>query len=54
MSMSTRKLSAAIARFEHEARFEHRMSREQIAYELRRLREDGREFAREELLRNYP
>ena len=53
MSMSTRKLSAAIARFEHEARFENRMSREEIAHELRKLREDGREHARAELLLHY-
>jgi|GEM_PF-2854084 len=54
MSQSTRSLSASIALFEHEARFEHRMSRQEIAAELRKLREDGREHARQELLRNYP
>lgn len=53
MSMSTRKLSAALARFEHEARFENRLTRQEIAEELVKLRRQGRDFARAELLRHY-
>lgn len=53
MSQSTRKLSVAIARFEHEARFGHRLTRQEIASELVKLRQAGREFARSELLANY-
>ena len=53
MSKSTRKLSIAIARFEHEARFEHGLTRQEIAEELAKLRSQGREFARAELIRVY-
>ena len=53
MSMSTRSLFQAIVLFEQEARFTYKLTRQQIAEELWKLRRSGREFAREELLRNY-
>lgn len=53
MSYVTRSLLAALARFEHDARYEHRLSRSEIAAELIKLRQDGREHAREQLLAHY-
>lgn len=53
MSHVTRSLLSAIARFEQEARFEYGLTRQQIAAELLKLREQGREFARAELLQHY-
>lgn len=53
MSQVTRLLFVAIARFEQEARFTYGLTRKEVAVELLRLREQGREFARTELLRHY-
>lgn len=53
MSQVTRSLFVAIVRFEQEARFTYGMTRQQVASELLKLREQGREFARIELLRHY-
>lgn len=53
MSQSTRSLRSLIYRFESEARFVAGLTRDEIAAELRKLRQEGREFARAELLRWY-
>lgn len=53
MSQVTRLLFVAIARFEQEARFQYGLTRKQVVIELLKLREQGREFARAELLRYY-
>jgi intergrase/recombinase len=52
MSQSTRSFVRALRSFIGEA-IREGLTHQQIAHELRQLRQGGREFARDELMRHY-